>query len=52
MIERPNPHALRDDYIPSEAIRLATFRQSENTRDGQLAPFQAPPIEEVIRHEH
>lgn len=29
-----------------EAIRLATFRQSENTRDGQLAPFRAPINEE------
>lgn len=28
-----------------EAIRLATFRQSENTRDGQLAPYEAPPEE-------
>lgn len=47
MIERPNPHALRDDYVTSEAIRLATFRQSEETRDGQLAPFEAPPEETI-----
>lgn len=25
-----------------EAIRLATFRQSAETRDGQLAPFPTP----------
>lgn len=40
MIERPNPHELRDDYVTSEAIRLATFRQSELTRGGYRPPFQ------------
>ncbi len=45
MTERPNPRELRPDYIPSEAIRLATFRQSEETRDGQVAPFEAPETE-------
>lgn len=30
-----------------EAIRLATFRQSADTRDGQLAPFQAPIDEDT-----
>lgn len=39
MIERPNPQELRPDYIPSEAIRLATFRQSELTREGRKPSF-------------
>lgn len=48
MIERPNPHELRDDYVTSEAIRLATFRQSELTRGGYRPPFSPPSDSEAI----
>jgi len=47
VIERPNPHELRPDYIPSEAIRLATFRQSELTRGGYRPPFPPPSDSEA-----
>lgn len=45
MIDRPNPHDMRPDYIPTEAMRLAMFRQSEETRDGKVAPFTEPETE-------
>lgn len=30
------------DAVNDEAVRLATFRQSEETRDGRVAPFPKP----------
>lgn len=39
MVERPNPREIREEQLIDEAIRLATFQQSENTRGGMVAPF-------------